>query len=120
MCTSFYLAALRAAVLMGEALGAPVPLYAELLEKGRKLLESELWNGEYFVQKVEWKNLRAKNPLETKSMVGELLARGDAACSRRRDPSTSTARAASRTASSAPGWPRCAASPDFLDTGKLG
>ena len=70
MCTSFYLAALRAAVLMSTALGAPVPLYAELLEKGRKLLESELWNGEYFVQKVEWKNLRAKNPLETKSMVG--------------------------------------------------
>jgi uncharacterized protein (DUF608 family) len=70
MCTSFYLAALRAAVVMSEALGAPVPLYAELLEKGRKLLESELWNGEYFVQKVEWKNLRAKNPLETKSMVG--------------------------------------------------
>ena len=70
MCTSFYLAALRAATLMGEALGAPVPLYAELLEKGRKELESGLWNGEYFVQKVEWKNLRAKNPLETKSMVG--------------------------------------------------
>jgi uncharacterized protein (DUF608 family) len=70
MCTSFYLAALRAATLMGEALGAPVPLYAELLEKGRNELESGLWNGEYFVQKVEWRNLRAKNPLETKSMVG--------------------------------------------------
>jgi uncharacterized protein (DUF608 family) len=71
MCSSFYLAALRAGVLMGEAVGAPVPLYAELLEKGRKLVESELWNGEYFVQKIEWKTLRAKNPLETKSFGGE-------------------------------------------------
>ncbi|HVO12042.1 MAG TPA: GH116 family glycosyl hydrolase [Vicinamibacteria bacterium] len=70
MCSSFYLAALRAAVLMGEALGAPVPLYAELLEKGRRLVESELWNGEYFVQRIEWKTLRAKSPLETKSYGG--------------------------------------------------
>ena len=70
MCTSFYLAALKAALLMGEALGAPVPLYAELLDKGRTLLERELWNGEYFVQRIEWRKLRAKNPLETKSYVG--------------------------------------------------
>jgi uncharacterized protein (DUF608 family) len=70
MCSSFYLAALRSAVLMGEALGAPVPLYAELLEKGCKLVESELWNGEYFIQRIEWKTLRAKNPLETKSYGG--------------------------------------------------
>jgi len=70
MCTSFYLAALRAASLMAEAVGAPVPLYAELFEKGRRVLESELWNGEYFVQRIEWKNLRARNPLETKSYVG--------------------------------------------------
>jgi hypothetical protein len=71
MCSSFYLAALRAGVLMGEALGAPVPLYAELFEKGRRVVEGELWNGEYFVQKIEWKTLRAKNPLETKSFGGE-------------------------------------------------
>ena len=34
MCSSFYLGALRAGVLMGEALGAPVPLYAELAREG--------------------------------------------------------------------------------------
>jgi uncharacterized protein (DUF608 family) len=71
MCTSFYLGALRAAVLMGTALGDPVPLYAELLEKGRRRMETELWNGEYFVQKVQWKGLRAGSPQDAKSMVGE-------------------------------------------------
>jgi uncharacterized protein (DUF608 family) len=70
MCTSFYLGALQAAVLMAKALGENVPLYAELVEKGRALAESELYNGEYFIQRIEWKNLRAQNPLENKSMVG--------------------------------------------------
>jgi len=70
MCTSFYLGALQAAVLMAKALGDDVPLYAELYGKGQKLAETELFNGEYFIQRIEWKNLRAKNPLENKSMVG--------------------------------------------------
>lgn len=70
MCTSFYLGALKAATLMGRALGDPVPLYAELLEKGLRRMENDLFDGEYFIQKVEWKNLRAKNPVEIGSMVG--------------------------------------------------
>jgi len=70
MCTSFYLGALRAAVLMGTALGDDVTAYAALLEKGVGRMERELFNGEYFIQKVEWKNLRAKSPVEVKSMVG--------------------------------------------------
>ncbi len=70
MCTSFYLGALRAAVLMGKALAEAVPLYAELLERGAAKAESDLFNGEYFIQRIEWKNLRAQNPLENKSMVG--------------------------------------------------
>jgi uncharacterized protein (DUF608 family) len=71
MCTSFYLGALRAAVLMGEALGDRVPLYEELYAKGRRRMESELWNGEYFVQKIEWQDLSAGRPQDAKSMVGE-------------------------------------------------
>ena len=71
MCTSFYLGALRAAGLMGRALGDAVPLYEELLEKGRRRMETDLWNGEYFVQKVQWKGLRAGSPQDAKSMVGE-------------------------------------------------
>jgi len=70
MCTSFYLGALQAASLMGKALGEEVPLYAELREKGEKATESDLFDGEYFTQKIEWKNLRAKNPVEVKSFGG--------------------------------------------------
>jgi hypothetical protein len=70
MCTSFYLGALGAAVGMGKALQDEIPLYAELLVKGTHLTEAELFNGEYFYQRIEWKNLRAANPLENKSMVG--------------------------------------------------
>jgi hypothetical protein len=64
MCTSIYLGALHAAVLMGTALGDQVTLYSTLYESGRALMEADLFDGEYFVQKIEWKNLRAKNPAE--------------------------------------------------------
>jgi uncharacterized protein (DUF608 family) len=70
MCTSFYLGALQAAAIMGKALGDEVPLYAELLATGTRKAEAELFDGEYFIQRIEWKNLRAKNPMENKSMVG--------------------------------------------------
>jgi uncharacterized protein (DUF608 family) len=70
MCTSFYLGALRAAQLMGKALVEETPLYAELLEKGTTKAETDLFNGEYFYQRIEWKGLRAQNPMENKSMVG--------------------------------------------------
>ncbi|GMU23027.1 MAG: hypothetical protein AMXMBFR13_31110 [Phycisphaerae bacterium] len=70
MCTSFYLGALAAGVAMGKALDDEVPLYAELLEKGRQFMESELWNGEYFIQKVQWEGLKAKSPLEVQSFHG--------------------------------------------------
>jgi uncharacterized protein (DUF608 family) len=71
MCTSIYLGALHAAVLMGTALGDDVALYNTLYDSGRKRMEAELFNGEYFIQKIEWKNLRAKNPAVSKSFGGE-------------------------------------------------
>jgi hypothetical protein len=74
MCTSFYLGALQAAMQMGRAMGDEVPLYADLFSKGVRQAESELFNGEYFRQRIEWKNLKAKNPLESKSMVGDYSA----------------------------------------------
>ncbi len=70
MCTSFYLGALRAAVLMGTALGEDVSGYSSLFEKGVRRTEQELFDGEYFIQKIQWEGLRAKSPLEVQSFGG--------------------------------------------------
>jgi hypothetical protein len=71
MCTSFYLGALQAAVRMGEALGADVARYRDLLARGTAAAEQTLFNGEYFIQRIQWEGLRAGSPLDAKSMVGE-------------------------------------------------
>jgi len=68
MCTSFYLGALKAATAMAEAVGDDASLYAELLQRGRAFTDAELWDGEYFVQKVEWQNLRAGHPAQAPTM----------------------------------------------------
>jgi uncharacterized protein (DUF608 family) len=64
MCTSFYLAALKAATLMGQALGEDVAAYAGLLEKGLKAIDDRLYNGEYYIQSMEWADLRAGDPAD--------------------------------------------------------
>jgi uncharacterized protein (DUF608 family) len=74
MCTSIYLGALHAAALMGATLndGAEsVSLYQTLYNAGRRRMETELYNGEYFIQKIEWKNLRAPNPADFRSFGGQ-------------------------------------------------
>jgi uncharacterized protein (DUF608 family) len=63
MCTSLYLAALKAAKLMGQALGDNVEIYSTLLSKSSQQMEG-LFNGEYFFQKTAWTNLRAPYPRE--------------------------------------------------------
>jgi hypothetical protein len=65
MCASFYLGALRAAVLMGTALGDDVKEYAALLDRGTRRTEAELFDGEYFIQKIVWTGLRASDPTVT-------------------------------------------------------
>ncbi|MDZ7371063.1 MAG: non-lysosomal glucosylceramidase, partial [candidate division KSB1 bacterium] len=62
--TTFYLGALRAATLMAQALGENSSEYERLYQRGRKVLETELFNGEYFFQKVVWQGLQAKSPVE--------------------------------------------------------
>ncbi len=64
MCTSFYLGALSAITKMGTALGEDVSTYENLLESGAAFMENELWNGEYFIQKVTTEGLVAKDPVE--------------------------------------------------------
>jgi len=56
-CSSFYLGALAAAVEMGTAMNEDVTRYRELLDKGKKFLETELFNGEYFYQKIQTEGL---------------------------------------------------------------
>ena len=58
-CSSFYLGALAAAIEMGKALNDDVTRYGELLEKGKAYLETELYDGEYFIQKIETEELDA-------------------------------------------------------------
>ncbi len=70
MCTSFYLGALAAVIAMGRECGDEVSCYEGLLEKGRKAMAEKLWNGAWFVQKVQWEGLRAGNPVKNPSMGG--------------------------------------------------
>ena len=70
MCTSFYLGALKAAVTMGTALRENVTEYAALLDKGTQRAEAELYDGEYFIQKIQWQGLRAKDPTQVQSFGG--------------------------------------------------
>ena len=74
MCTSFYLGALTATIEMGKHLGKDVGKYTQLLSKGRSFMESELYNGEYFFQQVEYKSLNAPDPATAKSFGGEYSA----------------------------------------------
>ncbi|HZL43728.1 MAG TPA: GH116 family glycosyl hydrolase, partial [Verrucomicrobiae bacterium] len=74
MCTSIYLGALQAAILMGRALDEKVDSYAELLEKGTRRANEQLFDGEYFYQRTEWRSLRAKLPKNPKNWIGESLS----------------------------------------------
>ncbi|MBN1852308.1 MAG: hypothetical protein JW829_06275, partial [Pirellulales bacterium] len=58
-CTTFYLGALAAAVEMGQMLGEDVAGYQELFLKGKTYLENELYNGEYFIQKIQTEGINA-------------------------------------------------------------
>ncbi|HEY4988391.1 MAG TPA: GH116 family glycosyl hydrolase, partial [Opitutaceae bacterium] len=70
MISSFYIGALTAAVAMGSALGDDVAPYEELLAKATARIGPELFNGEYFFQRVEWKGLKARVGEDRKSYGG--------------------------------------------------
>jgi hypothetical protein len=73
MCSSFYLGALKAACEIGIALGKDVQEYDELYLKGKRYLETELYNGEYFYQKVDWTTLNAKLDMTDQSIHTQKL-----------------------------------------------
>ncbi|HCU19047.1 MAG: hypothetical protein A2X05_14720 [Bacteroidetes bacterium GWE2_41_25] len=64
MCTSFYLGALTAFIEMSKAAGSPSEDYEALLGKGKTFMETDLYDGEYFIQKVVWEGLKAPSPVE--------------------------------------------------------
>jgi len=70
LCSSFYMGALKAMMLMGKTLLDSEPLYEELLDKGQKYFKEKLYNGEYFYQQVQWKDLKAKNPITAQTLQG--------------------------------------------------
>lgn len=67
MCSSIYLGALKAASLMSEALGE-ADVYDVVYVKGRDYLENELFNGQYFGQKIVWEGLRTPSPTSDEQM----------------------------------------------------
>jgi uncharacterized protein (DUF608 family) len=64
MCTSFYLGALTAFIEMSKATKSPSKDYELLLKKGKAFVETELYDGEYFIQKVKWEGLHSPNPVD--------------------------------------------------------
>lgn len=73
MHTSFYIGALRAITAMGKFLDSDVTFYEGLAEKGNEIMETELYDGEYFIQKIQFTGLTAPSPAEAakKSFGGE-------------------------------------------------
>ncbi len=73
MCTSFYLGALLAITKMGQFLKENVSEYEKLYASGRKRMEGELYDGEYFIQNIQYTGLSAPDPVAAsqKSMGGE-------------------------------------------------
>jgi len=59
MCTSIYLGALRAASAMARELAysEDARRYGDLADRGRAIADAALFNGEYYAQKVMWREL---------------------------------------------------------------
>jgi uncharacterized protein (DUF608 family) len=71
MHASFYLGALSAMIAMGKSLGEDVATYESLVKKGKEFIETELFDGEYFIQKIQVTGLNAPNPATAQSFGGE-------------------------------------------------
>ena len=68
MHASFYLGALTAVVAMGKHLGKDMSKYETIVGKGKAYTEASLFDGEYFIQKIQYTGLKAKNPIEASAI----------------------------------------------------
>ncbi|MGC4035283.1 MAG: GH116 family glycosyl hydrolase [Chitinophagaceae bacterium] len=71
MHTSFYIGALNAITAMGAHLGNDVSTYKNLAAAGKKAIETDLYDGEYFIQHIQYKGLNAGDPTTAKSFGGD-------------------------------------------------
>ncbi len=73
MCTSIYIGALSAMAQMAKAVGAAddAGFYAELAQKSAAYMDQQLFNGEYYEQKVQYQGLRDTSFAESVAHVGE-------------------------------------------------
>lgn len=73
MCTSIYLGALCALTQMARAVGHPEEAkpYDDLAHRCAAFMDEQLFNGEYYVQKVQYTNLRNTSFAETVAHVDE-------------------------------------------------
>jgi len=62
MCSSFYLGAITSFIEMSKFMQKPYAEYESLLANGKAYMEKDLFNGEYFFQKIRWNDLRAADP----------------------------------------------------------
>lgn len=70
MHTSFYAAALKSFIEMGKSLNEEVTEYEKLLAKSVDYMENKLYDGEYFIQNIQWEGLEAPNPVDVMSFGG--------------------------------------------------
>ncbi|HKD61138.1 MAG TPA: GH116 family glycosyl hydrolase [Terracidiphilus sp.] len=73
MCTSIYLGALSAMAQMATAIGeaGDAASFSELAQKSAKFLDETLFNGSYYEQKVEYKDLRDQSFAKSIANVDE-------------------------------------------------
>ena len=53
---------------MGEHLEKDMTEYRELLDKSIDYMENQLYDGEYFIQNIRWKELQASDPTKVQSV----------------------------------------------------
>jgi hypothetical protein len=63
MHATFYAGAVSAMISMGKFLKKDVKRYEKLSIKIKKYTETELFDGEYFIQKIQYTGLKAKDPV---------------------------------------------------------
>lgn len=64
MCTSFYTSALQSMVILGKAVDEDITEYETLLVKSQQFMEDKLFDGEYFIQDIRWRDLVAQDPTQ--------------------------------------------------------